>query len=414
MSYQGLGKSVTQFSAAVQKDRPIPKTDRSPIDFDASFGVARRPIERSAFLTGMVGSAALAGMPAFASASASDGIDASEIVFSPLDRQRDIVTPNAAFFVRNHAGVPKIDPATHRLLIDGLVARPMTFGLDDLKRFPAVTRTYFIECAGNSGLELQLATAPSVRRSHGLASCARWTGVPLRLLLDEVGLAADAKWMLAEGADGAAYDRSIPIDKLRDDALLAYAQNGAPLRPEQGFPMRLLLPGFEGSTNVKWLRRLHAGTQAWFTREETAQYAELLPDGRSRTFDFVMDAKSVITYPAAGAYLARRGAYEIRGFAWSGRGKIARVDVSIDGGSSWVAATLHEPVLSKCFTRFTHALTWDGRDTILLSRATDETGYVQPTHKKLLAARGYFSEYHNNAIQAWKIASDGHVSDTRA
>ncbi|GAC1408045.1 MAG: sulfite dehydrogenase [Candidatus Velthaea sp.] len=371
-----------------------------------------RGIERAAFLAGVAGIASLALTPA--PSQATDGIEAPEIVFSPLDRQSGIVTPNSAFFVRNHAGVPRIDPGKHRLLVDGLVKRPMTFGLEDLKRFPAVTRTHFIECAGNSNLELQLATAPSVQRSHGLASCARWTGVPLRLLLDEVGLAPDAKWMLAEGGDAAAYDRSIPIEKLLDDALIVYGQNDGPLRPEQGFPMRLVLPGYEGSTNVKWLRRLHAGTQPWFTREETAQYAELLPDGRSRTFGFVMDAKSVIVFPSAGERLAHRGSYEIGGFAWSGRGKIARVDVSIDGGASWVAATLHEPVLSKCFTRFTHPFAWDGRATTLMSRATDETGYVQPSHKKLLAARGYFSEYHNNAIAAWRIAPDGHVSDTRA
>lgn len=365
-------------------------------------------MERSAFLTGAV---ALVATPSLARASEVAG--APELVFSPLDRQLDIVTPAADFFTRNHAGVPEIDPMRHRLLVDGLVKRPMTFSLADLKRFPAVERTHFIECAGNSGLEWQTATATNVNRSHGLASCARWTGVSLRDLLDEVGLSSEARWMLAEGADAAAYDRSIPVEKLLDDALIAYAQNDAALRPEHGFPMRLVLPGYEGSTNVKWLHRLHAGREPWYTREETAQYAELLPDGRSRTFAFVMDAKSVITYPAAGAFLPRHGAYEIRGFAWSGRGKIASVEVSTDGGASWARATLREPVLSKCFTRFSHPLEWRGRAKTLLSRATDETGYVQPTHARLVAARGYFSEYHNNAIQPWKISADGHVSDTR-
>ena len=336
-----------------------------------------------------------------------------EIVFSPLDRQRTIVTSAADFFVRNHAGVPNVDRAQHRLLIDGLVTRPMTFSLDDLKRFPAVTRTHFIECAGNGALEWQTATAPSVNRSHGLASCARFTGVALRDILDEVGLASDAAWMLAEGADAVAYDRSLPIAKLLDDALVVYAQNDAPLRPEHGFPMRLLLPGYEGSTNVKWLRRLHAGREPWYTREETAQYAELLRDGRSRAFAFVLDAKSVITYPAAGAVLDRHGTYEIRGFAWSGRGKIAKVEISLDGGASWLQAPLHDPVLSRCFTRFTYSFAWQGRAMTLRSRATDETGYVQPTHERLVAARGYFSEYHNNAIAPWQISADGHVSDSR-
>ncbi|GAC1548211.1 MAG: sulfite dehydrogenase [Candidatus Velthaea sp.] len=388
----------------------------SPIEPGAA---SHRLLERRAFLTGLVGlagSARFAGLATEAADAAQAGVrpsDAPQIVFSPLARQREIVTPNRDFFVRNHAGVPSLDAAHHRLLIDGLVERPLTFDLADLRRFPALTRTYFIECAGNSGLEWQAASAPSVMRSHGLASCASWTGVPLRLLLAEAGVGADARWVLAEGADGAAYDRSLPLAKLLDDALVVYGQNGVALRPEQGYPMRLLLPGYEGSTNVKWLRRLHIGREPWYTREETAQYAELLPDGRSRTFGFTMDAKSVIVDPA-GDVVARRGAREIRGFAWSGRGKIARVDVSTDGGRTWRAATLHPPVLAKAFTRFTHPFAWDGRPTTLASRATDETGYVQPTHARLVAARGYFSEYHNNAIQAWRIASDGRVSDTRA
>lgn len=337
-----------------------------------------------------------------------------DLAFTPLDRQLGIITPSGLFFTRNHSGVPRIDPTRHELLIDGLVKRPSVFTLEDLMRFPSESRVHFVECAGNTGREWQVARAESVAISHGLASCCEWTGVPLRYLFDRAQLAPQARWVLAEGADASAYDRSIPLEKLLDDALVVYGQNGEHLRPEQGFPMRLLLPGYEGSTNIKWLRRLTVGTRPWYTREETAEYTELLPGGRARAFDFVMEAKSVIAFPAAGARLSERGPYELRGFAWSGRGRITRVDVSLDGGTTWAQARLDEPALSKAFTRFTHDVRWDGRETIVASRATDETGYVQPTHERLVAARGIFSEYHNNAIQPWKITHDGRVVDTRA
>jgi len=340
--------------------------------------------------------------------------DAVDVAYSPIGQQTGIVTPNGLFFTRNHAGVPTIDPRTHRLLVDGLVKHPLTFSVEDLMRFPSVSRMHFLECAGNSSGEWQVARAPDIQRSHGLVSCCEWTGVPLRYLLAEVAPATEARWVLAEGADAAAYDRSIPLEKLLDDALIAYGQNGELLRPEQGFPLRLVLPGFEGSANIKWLRRLHVGREPWYTREETADYTELLPGGRSRAFTFVMDAKSVITFPSAGTRLVKPGYHELRGFAWSGRGRVKSVEVSLDGGTTWSQATLQDPIVPKCFTRFTHDFVWDGRETIVQSRATDETGYVQPTHKRLVQARGYFSEYHNNAIAPWKIGRDGTVSDTRA
>ncbi len=338
---------------------------------------------------------------------------ATEIALTPLGDQLGTITPSGLFFTRCHAGVPALDPRTHALLVSGLVARPLEFSMADIMRFPSVARTHFIECAGNTSNEWQLARASSVSETHGLVSCAEWTGVPLRTILDRVGVSPDARWAVAEGADADAYDRSIPIEKLLDDALLVYGQNGEPLRPEQGFPLRLLLPGYEGSTNVKWLRRLTFVRAPVYSREETAQYTELLPSGKARAFNFVMDAKSVITRPSAGDRLPGPGPYEIRGFAWSGRGSIARVEVSSDGATSWRDAALQAPILAKSFTRFTSPFVWDGGPALLLSRATDDTGYVQPTHKALVAARGIFSEYHNNAIQPWRIAADGTLSDAR-
>lgn len=250
--------------------------------------------------------------------------------------------------------------------------------------------------------------------SHGLASCAEWTGVPLRAILDEAQLLPGAAWILAEGADAAGHDRSIPLEKALDDALLAYGQNGEMLRSEQGYPVRLVLPGFEGSTNIKWLRRLKVGREPFYTREETAEYTELLPGGKARAFKFLQDAKSVITSPSAGERLAAHGSYEIRGLAWSGRGRIKAVDVSLDGGNVWTPASLQEPILSKSFTRFTLPFAWDGRAALLASRATDETGYVQPTHRELVRVRGLFAGYHNNAIQTWSLAANGELTNARA
>ncbi len=336
--------------------------------------------------------------------------DATMVAFTPLGEQAGPITPNGLFFTRNHAGVARIDPRAHRLLVHGRVRRPLVFSMADLLRLPSVSRAYFIECSGNTEIEWQGPQATSVARSHGLASCSEWTGVPLRIVLDAVGATDDARYVLAEGADGAGYDRSFPIEKARDDALLAYAQNGERLRPEQGFPLRLILPGWEGNTCVKWLRRLELGP-APFGEREALQYAELYRDGISRVDDFVMRAKSVVTYPSVGDRLGAFGAYELRGLAWSGRGKIAKVEITLDGGDTWADAALDGPVLEKAFTRFTFPLAWAGASSRIASRATDETGYVQPTHRALVAERGIFSQYHNNAIQFWTIATDGKVSN---
>ncbi|MGH7251179.1 MAG: sulfite dehydrogenase [Nitrospiraceae bacterium] len=331
---------------------------------------------------------------------------------TPLQTLHGIVTPAALHFERHHNGVPTIDPARHRLLIHGLVGRPRTFTMDDLKRFPAVSRLAFIECSGNSAGEWREPRGQTVQQTHGLTSTSEWTGVALATVLREVGLKLEATWMLAEGSDAAAMTRSIPLAPVMDEALLCYAQNGEALRPEQGYPLRLLLPGWEGNACIKWLRRLKLGTAPFMTREETSHYTDLMPDGIARQFTFVMEAKSVITAPSGGQQL-RAGFVEIRGLAWSGRGRVTKVEVSTDGGRIWRVARLQEPVLPKCHTRFRHPWQWKGREAILMSRCMDETGYMQPSREALIAVRGMNSVYHYNAIQSWKVARDGSVSNVQ-
>lgn len=328
---------------------------------------------------------------------------------TPLQHLHGIITPNGLHFERHHAGVPAIDPDRHRLAIHGLVERPLVLTMDDLVRMPAVSRLHFLECSGNTPW---LGAKPSwtLQESHGLLSCSEWTGVELSTLLDEVGVRTGAAWILAEGADASGMSRSLPLDLARDGAILAYAQNGERLRPEQGYPLRLFVPGVEGNLSVKWLRRLKVGDRPFQTREETAKYTDLMPDGTARQFTFVMEAKSVITTPSGGERLGAPGFREIRGLAWTGRGRIARVEVSTDGGARWQAATLEGPVLPRCLTRFRLPWRWEGGPAQLLSRATDETGYVQPDRAALVAVRGTQSFYHNNATFGWRVAADGGVS----
>ena len=333
---------------------------------------------------------------------------------TPLQDLTGTITPADLHFERHHAGVPLIDPARHTLLVHGLVDRPLMLSLDDLKRFPQVTRVHFVECSGNGepGWHAGIFGAPNPgltpQQIAGLTGNSEWTGVPLRILLEEAGAKRDATWFLAEGGDACLLARSIPIQKARDDALVVWSQNGEPLRPEQGFPMRLLLPGWEGSTNVKWLRRLELGTRPWMTRWETATYTDPLADGTARQFAFEMDAKSLITSPAFPETITR-GWWPLTGLAWSGRGKIARVEVSTDAGTTWQDAVLNLPVRSKAHTRFTHMWEWAGQETILLSRATDETGYVQPTRADLIRVRGAGTLYHWNPVYGWKVAANGRV-----
>ena len=337
----------------------------------------------------------------------------SSISFSPLQDLHGIITPNGLFFERYHAGRPDVEPDQHRLMIHGLVERPLVLTMKDILRFPSVSRIHFIECPANGGMEWRAAQLNSLQFTHGMISCAEWAGVKLSTLLEEVGVKKEARWAMVEGADGAHMNRSLPLEKCLDDCLVAYAQNGEALRPEQGYPLRLVVPGWEGNVSIKWLRRIKLGDKPWYTREETSKYTDLMPDGTSRGFTWLIDAKSVITFPCPEKPLSGPGLYEIRGLAWSGNGKVKQVDVSADGGVNWERAQLHEPVLSKALTRFTLPWRWDGKPALLESRVIDETGYVQPTITQLRKERGSNSVYHNNSIQTWQVKPDGSVFDVQ-
>jgi sulfane dehydrogenase subunit SoxC len=337
------------------------------------------------------------------------------VSFSPLAELRGTLTPNALFYEIHFGGIPAIDPSEHRLLVHGLVERATLFTMDELKRFPSVSVVHFLECAGNSFSEwTEASMSPTVQLSHGWTSSAEWTGVPLATIMREVGIKPGGGWILAEGADASGLIRSIPTAKAMADGVLVYAANGEDLYPSQGFPLRLLLPGFEGNMNIKWLRRLKIGTDPWHTRWESRYYGDLMPDGTAREFTFVMEAKSVITSPSGGQRLSGPGFVEITGLAWSGRGRVDRVEVSTDGGQSWTAATLQAPVLPMAWTRFRFPWQWDGQAAQIQSRTIDETGYVQPTIAQLVAARGVNSVFHNNAIKTWAIATNGEVSNVYA
>lgn len=329
--------------------------------------------------------------------------------YSPIHEFSGTITPNDLVFERHHGGVAIIDPKEYKLLVHGLVDRSMVFTLDDLKRFPSVSRLHFIECSGN-GRNGYRDPKPELtpQMIDGLTSNGEWTGVPLSLVMREVGVRKAATWFLAEGGDAAKLSRSIPIEKAWDDALLVYAFNGEPLRPANGYPVRLLLPGFEANTCVKWLRRIKLVDEPNMSRDETAKYTDPLPDGTARQFSFVMDAKSIITRPAAPSRI-ERGWHEISGIAWSGRGKISRVDVSTDGGKQWTAAELQEPILTKAHTRFRLMWEWNGRAATLMSRAVDETGYVQPTLAAFEAGRGAGTDFHFNHIRSWVVRANGLV-----
>ncbi len=317
------------------------------------------------------------------------------------------ITPADLHFERHHAGVPEIDPKNYSLLVHGMVERPLVFTLADLKRFSQVSRVCFLECSGNLGRTAPPETTP--QQLAGLTSTSEWTGVALATIFREVGVSPKATWFLAEGSDAALLTRSVPVEKAHDDAMIAYGQNGEAIRPEQGYPARLLLPGWEGNTNVKWLRRIELSDRPFMTREETSKYTDPLTNDTARIFSFVMDARSLITYPTYPVSVTR-GWVEIQGIAWTGYGKITRVDISTDGGTTWTPAKLQPPVLSKAHTRFRHLWKWDGGEAVIMSRAVDETGYVQPTRAQLLATRGPGAAgYHLNPITGWVVKADGSV-----
>jgi sulfane dehydrogenase subunit SoxC len=332
---------------------------------------------------------------------------------TPLQDLHGTITPADLHFERHHGGVPNIVAENHELLIHGMVDRPLVFSMADLKRFPQTSRICFVECSGNGGGAYnreRMPTEITPQALDGLLSTSEWTGVMLSTVLREVGVQDGASWLLAEGSDSAVMSRSVPLEKGLDDAMLVYAQNGEAIRPEQGYPLRLLLPGWEGNTQVKWLRRLEVADRPTMTRDETSRYTDPLQDGTARQFSFVMDAKSVITFPSFPYTLPEAGWWEIKGLAWTGRGRITRVEVSTDSGDSWQDAELQEPVLSKSTVRFRHLWDWNGDETVILSRATDETGYVQPTVQQLWEARGERTTYHQNHQRAWKIGADGAVT----
>ena len=336
----------------------------------------------------------------------------SDWSMTPLQHQPGIITPNGVIFERHHAGTPDIDPASHRLVVHGMVKQPLQFTMDDLVRYPSVSRFYFIECSGNGLTDWLKPASKTVQQTHGLLSGALWTGVPLAALLDEAGVDAKGKWVLFEGADGSAHTRSIPIEKCLDDALLVYASNGERLRAENGYPVRAFFPGWEGNTCVKWLRRIKVTDEPAHFRSETARYTDPMPDGKWRQFSMVMECKSVITNPSGGMTLKKPGFYEVTGLAWSGAGKVRAVDVSFDGGRNWREAVLEEPIMDKCLTRFKIAWNWNGQPATLMSRAVDSTGYVQPTVAELRKPRAIVGfVQHHNGVQPWAVSANGEVSN---
>ena len=334
---------------------------------------------------------------------------------TPLESLEGMITPSGLHFERHHNGVPDIDPAQHQLLVHGMVKRPLIFTVDALLRYPMVSRIHFLECAGNSQLLYQPAPPNlTAGQTHGLVSCSEWTGVPLRLLLEEAGVDRSAQWILAEGADAAAMSRSIPMAKAMDDAILALFQNGERLRPENGYPVRLFLPGWEGNMSVKWLRRLKIVSAPIMTKDETSRYTDLQGDGKSLMFTYPMEVKSVITHPSHGMTLRGAGLHQISGIAWSGNGTIKKVDVSTDGGRTWMDAPLAAPVLPRALTRFRLPWKWEGAAAVLKSRASDDSGAVQPEREKFIAEHGNNAVFHFNGIQAWSVAPSGEVKHVYA
>ena len=329
---------------------------------------------------------------------------------APLDKLFGSITPSDLHYERSHSGAPDIDPAKHRLLVHGMVRKPLVFSVEDLKAMPSISRVVFIECTGN-GWENWKNADPNltVQNTHGLVSTNEWTGVPLKFLIELVGKDRNSTWMLAEGGDAAGVDRSIPLtDEILEEAFVAYGQNGEPIRPAHGFPMRLIMPGLEGNLNIKWLRRLKFGDQPWMTRWETARYTQLRANGKATQFQLRMDVNSVITSPS-GMMVIKPGYQRITGLAWSGHGKIAKVEISTDGAKSWKEAELNLPVLPKAQTRFQMDWTWDGRPTRIVSRSIDDRGNVQPDRNSFIAAAGTNALFHYNAQQTWSLDEAGRV-----
>ena len=343
----------------------------------------------------------------------------ASVSFAPLQSLFGIVTPSGLHFERHHQGWWDIDPSKHRLMLNGseasLMKRPMVFTMDELMRLPSVSRFHFIECGANTGMEWGNVAVPTCQYTHGMLSCSEFTGVPLKLLLDMAGVDYKrARYVLGEGADGSSMTRTVPMELVESgEVIVAYGQNGEMLRPENGYPLRLVVPGVQGVSWVKYLRRIEVGDQPYGTKDEAIHYVDLMPDGKHRQYSSIQECKSVVTTPSGGQVLLDKGYYNVSGLAWSGRGKVKRVDVSVDGGRNWRTARLEGPVMSKCLTRFNIDWVWDGKPALVQSRAMDDTGYVQPSFQQLRAVRGTRSIYHNNAIQTWLVQESGEVKNVQ-
>ncbi|MEA3315208.1 MAG: sulfite dehydrogenase [Campylobacterota bacterium] len=338
----------------------------------------------------------------------------ASVSMCPIHESEGIITPNGLFFCRDHGGTAQIDPNEFRLMIHGKVKKEVVLTLDDLKKYPSETRIYFIECPANGSTDWRAPQYNNLQFLKGMMSCAQWTGVMLKTVLEDIGLEKDAVWMMAEGSDNAGNPRTLPVDKALDDVMLVWGQNGEALRPEQGYPLRLLVPGWEGNLNTKWLKRLEFSDKPWHSKEETSKYTMLQKDGRAIQYFWPNEVNSVITSPCPEkpwTNLKKGDTIEIQGLAWSGRGTITNVDISLDGGDNWIETSLKGLVLPKAWTRFSYIYKWDGKPLLLSSRAVDDTGNVQPTIDQETSKVGVESVYHRNAITTWEVTSKGEVNN---
>jgi len=345
----------------------------------------------------------------------------ASIAVTPIHESEGIITPNGLFFSRAHGGVAHVDPNEFRLMIHGLMKKPIVLTLDQLKRYPSVTRTHFIECPANGGQEWRGPQFNSLQFSKGFMSCAQWTGVYIKTIIKDLGLDMDkAKWMLAEGSDNSEMGRTVPMDKVLDDAMIVWGQNGEALRPEQGYPVRLLLPGWEGNLCVKWLKRLEFSEEPWYAKEETSKYTALKPSGKAIQHFYANEVNSTVVKPSPEkpwTDLKEGDVVEIEGLAWSGMGTITKVDLSFDGGNNYVEASLKGLVLPKCWTRWSYLYTipkgfkhTNGKQLLLTSRAMDDAGYIQPTVQEEVDVMGVESVYHRNGIETWEVNEKGEVN----
>jgi len=338
----------------------------------------------------------------------------ASIAVTPIHESEGIITPNGLFFSRSHGGTAHIDPKEYRLMIHGLVEKPIVLTIEQLKRYPSVTRTHFIECPANGGQEWRGPQFNSLQFAKGFMASAEWTGVYIKTILEDLGLKPTAKWMLAEGSDNSEMGRSVPVEKILDDAMIVWGQNGEALRPEQGYPVRLLLPGWEGNLCVKWLKRLEFADEPWYAKEETSKYTALRPDGKAVQHFYANEVNSTVVSPSPEkpwTDLEDGDVVEIEGLAWSGMGTITLVDLSFDGGKSYVQANLKGLVLPKSWTRWSYMHTYKKGETLLLtSRAMDDAGYIQPTVDEETSVMGVESVYHRNGVETWEVTATGEVN----